>query len=161
MRWNACVFRLDLGLHSHPKEFWGNGVRTQVNSKLKVPSTGEKNPQRRIEPTTLHQAGQRAQHYQRGIPAFCLSVYTYTRLHIQRIHSIYRLHSMYFLMTVIIRSSSRLLSEIVYISSGPLTQVSLASEHVQYAYIQTCTTLEAIEMVPQLTAGTVCLFVGC
>ena len=23
MRWNACVHRLDLGLYSHPKEFWG------------------------------------------------------------------------------------------------------------------------------------------
>ena len=22
-RWNACVHRLDLGLYSHPKEFWG------------------------------------------------------------------------------------------------------------------------------------------
>ena len=30
---NACVHRLDLGLYSHPKEFWGNGVRTHVNSK--------------------------------------------------------------------------------------------------------------------------------
>ena len=33
--------RLDLGLHSHPKEFWGNGVRTHVNSKGKIPSTGK------------------------------------------------------------------------------------------------------------------------
>ena len=24
VRWNACVHRLDLGLYSHPKEFWGN-----------------------------------------------------------------------------------------------------------------------------------------
>ena len=23
LRWNACVHRLDLGLYSHPKEFWG------------------------------------------------------------------------------------------------------------------------------------------
>ena len=23
VRWNACVHRLDLGLYSHPKEFWG------------------------------------------------------------------------------------------------------------------------------------------
>ena len=23
VRWNACVLRLDLGLYSHPKEFWG------------------------------------------------------------------------------------------------------------------------------------------
>ena len=39
----------------------GNGVRTHVNFKGKIPSTG-KNSQRRIEPTTQHQAGQRTQH---------------------------------------------------------------------------------------------------
>ena len=63
VRWYACVHRLDLGLYSHPKEFWGNGIRTHVNSKGKVPSTGKilhrggSNPQRcikqRIEPNTL------------------------------------------------------------------------------------------------------------
>ena len=37
VRWNACVHRLDLGLYSHPKEFWGNGVRTHVNSKGIIP----------------------------------------------------------------------------------------------------------------------------
>ena len=61
-QWNVCVHRLDLGLHSHPKEFWGNGVRTHVNSKGKIPSTGKIlprggwNPQRCIaqnrEPNT-------------------------------------------------------------------------------------------------------------
>ena len=30
--------RQDLGLNSHPKECWGNGVRTHVNSKGKIPS---------------------------------------------------------------------------------------------------------------------------
>ena len=39
MRWIACVHKLDLGLHSHPKEFLGNGVRTHVNVKGKIPST--------------------------------------------------------------------------------------------------------------------------
>ena len=63
LRWNACVHTLDLGLHSHPKEFWGNGVRTHVNSKGKIPHTeknllrGGSNPQRCIkqdsEPNTL------------------------------------------------------------------------------------------------------------
>ena len=45
MQWNACVHRLDFSLYSHPKEFWGNGVRTYVNSKGKIHSTGslEKN----------------------------------------------------------------------------------------------------------------------
>ena len=61
-RMNACVHRLDLGLYSHRKEFWGNGIRTHANSKGKIPSTGKKSPQRKIEPTTLHQAEQRAQH---------------------------------------------------------------------------------------------------
>ena len=40
VRWNACVHRPDLGLHSHPKELWGNGVRTHAKSKGKIPSTG-------------------------------------------------------------------------------------------------------------------------
>ena len=40
VRWNAYVHRLDLGLDSHPKGFWGNGVRTHLNSKGKIPSTG-------------------------------------------------------------------------------------------------------------------------
>ena len=40
VRWNACVHRLDLGLYSHLKEFWRNGVRTHVNSKGKIPSSG-------------------------------------------------------------------------------------------------------------------------
>ena len=60
VRWNSCVHRLDLGSYSHLKEFLGNGVRTHVNSNGKIPSTGENSPQRKIEPTTLHQAGQRA-----------------------------------------------------------------------------------------------------
>ena len=37
---NACVHRLDLGLHSHPQEFWGNGIRTDVSSKGKKNSIG-------------------------------------------------------------------------------------------------------------------------
>ena len=40
VRWNARVHRLDLSWDSHPKAFWGNGVRTRVNSKWKMPSTG-------------------------------------------------------------------------------------------------------------------------
>ena len=63
VRWNVCVHRLDLSLYFHPKEFWGNGVRTHVNSKGKIPSTkkfflrGGLNPQCCIkqdsEPNTL------------------------------------------------------------------------------------------------------------
>ena len=40
VRWNACEHRLDLGIYSHLKEFLGNWVRTHVNSKGKIPSTG-------------------------------------------------------------------------------------------------------------------------
>ena len=42
VRWNTCVHRLDLRLYSHPKEFWGNGVRTHINSMGKAFSTGKK-----------------------------------------------------------------------------------------------------------------------
>ena len=38
LRWNGCVHRLDLGLCSPPKEILGNGVRSRVNSKRKIPS---------------------------------------------------------------------------------------------------------------------------
>ena len=34
------VRRLDIGLYFHPKEFLGNGVRTHVESKGYIPSTG-------------------------------------------------------------------------------------------------------------------------
>ena len=78
VRWNACVYRLDLGLYSHPIEYGGNGVRTHVISNGRIPSTGNmiprggSNPRRCIkqdsQPNTLpasysgpHQ-GQRAQH---------------------------------------------------------------------------------------------------
>ena len=39
VQWNVCVHRLDLGLHSHPKEFLGNGVKIHVNSEGKILST--------------------------------------------------------------------------------------------------------------------------
>ena len=41
VRWNACVHRLNLSFYSHPKEFWRNGVRTHVNSEVKIPFTGK------------------------------------------------------------------------------------------------------------------------
>ena len=62
VRWNAFVHRLDLGLYSHCKEFWGNGVRTHVNSKGKNPLHQKNSSQRRMEPMTLHQVIQQAQH---------------------------------------------------------------------------------------------------
>ena len=55
------MHRVDLGLYSHPKEVWGNGVRTHVNSKGKNPLyrrlRGASNPRRCItkdnKPSTL------------------------------------------------------------------------------------------------------------
>ena len=55
--WNACVHRLDLGLYSHPKEFWGN-VRPMLTQREKSPLAEAQ----RIEPTTPHHTGQHAQH---------------------------------------------------------------------------------------------------
>ena len=43
---------LDLGLYSHPKEFWGNGVRTDVNSKGRIPSTGSSEENRQTDSLT-------------------------------------------------------------------------------------------------------------
>ena len=57
VRRNACVHRLDLSLYSHLKEFWGNGVRTHVNSKGKILLTVS-NPAS-------------AAHYQWAIPTPC------------------------------------------------------------------------------------------
>ena len=60
VRWNACVHRLDLGLYSHRKEFGGEGgldrVRIHVNSKGKIPSTGDSEAVRNRETAS------RAQH---------------------------------------------------------------------------------------------------
>ena len=69
MRWNACVHRLHFGSYPHPKEFWGNGVRTHVNSKGRIPSTSKilltgGSNQRRCVSRTVSPT-----HYQRAIPA--------------------------------------------------------------------------------------------
>ena len=65
------MHRLDFGLFSHSKEFWGNGARTHVYSKRKIPSSGKKKffPE---EERTHDAASSRAvspKHYQRAIPA--------------------------------------------------------------------------------------------
>ena len=41
VQWHASEHRLDLGLYSHLKEFCGNGVRTHVNFRGKIHSTGK------------------------------------------------------------------------------------------------------------------------
>ena len=50
-----CVCRLDLILYSHPKEVGGNGVRTQVNSKGKIPSTSKTLLDLTVRETTLRE----------------------------------------------------------------------------------------------------------
>ena len=62
------MHRLDLSLYSYLKEFWGNGVRTHVNSKGKIHSTGKQfSPE---EDGTHDAASSRTAsptHYQRAI----------------------------------------------------------------------------------------------
>ena len=39
VRWNACAHRLELGLHSHPKEFFeGMDSETMLTPREKIPS---------------------------------------------------------------------------------------------------------------------------
>ena len=53
VQWNACVHRLDLGLYSHPKRVWGNGVRTHVKSEGKIPWNPRRCTKQDSEPNTL------------------------------------------------------------------------------------------------------------
>ena len=57
--WNACAHRLDLGLYSQYNRVLRTRVRTHVNSKWKIPSTGDAE---RVKSVTLHHAGQRTEH---------------------------------------------------------------------------------------------------
>ena len=65
-----CAHTGSLGLYSHPKEFWGNGVRTHVNFKEKIPSTAKKkflfrggpNPRRCIKQDSQSNAPAPKQH---------------------------------------------------------------------------------------------------
>ena len=69
VRWNTCVHRLELGLFPHRTEFLGNGVRTHVNSKLKIPSTGKKfSPEENGTHDVVLSRTASPTHYQRTIP---------------------------------------------------------------------------------------------
>ena len=57
VQWNAYVHRPDLGLYSHPKEFWGNGVRTHVDSKGKIPSMGGSEEGQTCDAASLSSSG--------------------------------------------------------------------------------------------------------
>ena len=58
-----CVCaRLDLDLYSHLKDLLGNGVRTHVNSKGKIPSTGGSEEDRTCD--TASRRTTRPTHYQ-------------------------------------------------------------------------------------------------
>ena len=56
MRWNACVQRLDFGLHSH---FWGMESEPMLAQRGKslVPDA-----ERKLKPATLYHWGQQAKH---------------------------------------------------------------------------------------------------
>ena len=41
VRWNACVHRLDLGLYSHPKEFWGMESGPMLTSSEESPLSSD------------------------------------------------------------------------------------------------------------------------
>ena len=41
VRWNACVYRLYLGLYSHPKEFLGNGISSDLQKWLHISHNAE------------------------------------------------------------------------------------------------------------------------
>ena len=69
VRWNACVHRIYLGLYSHPKAFGGNGVRTYVNSKWKIPLPGEKKLEEARTNDSASSKTASPTHYQRAIPA--------------------------------------------------------------------------------------------
>ena len=55
--------------------FWENGVKNHVNTQGKSRLPEKQSPQRRIEPTTLHQVGQRTQHTTNELcrPPICAS----------------------------------------------------------------------------------------
>ena len=38
--WNACIHRLELGLYSHPREFWGIESEPILTPREKNSSTG-------------------------------------------------------------------------------------------------------------------------
>ena len=77
VQWNACVHRLGFSLYSHPKEFLENGVRTLQEKNPLYWKKKKKKTQRRIEPTTLHQAEQGAQQTTTELfrpPSVCVAV---------------------------------------------------------------------------------------
>ena len=69
--WNACVHRLDLGLHSHSKKFWGNGARAHVNSEGKNPLYRKKkiSPEEDGNHDAASSRTAKPAHYERAIPA--------------------------------------------------------------------------------------------
>ena len=64
VQWNACVHRLDLGLYSHPKEFFGEW-------SLNPCELQGKNPQRRIEPAPLWTASPNTANWAIPAPQVC------------------------------------------------------------------------------------------
>ena len=71
MWWNACAHRLDLGLYSHPKEFWRNGVRTHVNSKGKSHLPEKFSPEEYRTHVAASSRAASPTQYQRATPITC------------------------------------------------------------------------------------------
>ena len=59
MWWKACVHILNLGLQSHPKEFWGMESEPMWTPREKSPLP---ETQRRVNLATLHHTGQQIKH---------------------------------------------------------------------------------------------------
>ena len=64
--WNACVHRLDLGLYSHPKDFWGEWSLNPCQLQRKNPLFRKIS---REEGRTRDAVDSEPKHYQRAIPA--------------------------------------------------------------------------------------------
>ena len=69
MRRSVCVHRLGLGLYSHSKEFWWNGVRTNVNSREKSILPEEFSSREDLTHGAASSRTASPTHYQRVIPA--------------------------------------------------------------------------------------------
>ena len=76
VRWNACVHRLDLGLYSHPKEFFLEGVkevgvRVGMESEPMLTPRGKSRLPEKFsrEEDRTHDAASSRTLYQQAVPA--------------------------------------------------------------------------------------------
>ena len=69
VRWNARVHRLDLGLYSHPKEFWGMESEPMLAPKEKSLLPEKFSPEEDRTHDAVSSRTASPTHYQRAIPA--------------------------------------------------------------------------------------------